>query len=432
MGIKFNLFEKLLSFKIRDLIIIFLRPTLARGVGILSIFAVNVLIARGFNAFDAGIFFLAFGLVTFLCIFGRIGIDMAIVRLIAQEESKGNSHRVGGIITKALAWSVGACFVLAFLLRFYDHVVPTHIFAKPALGPVLANMILCLPFVAIYSVVAKVFLAYGRSAASIFLFSGLTPLLFCAFLLSISYNSIPFSAFVYVVGTGISAIISLLLLTRLVGRWWRFSGFSSSILFTYSFPIWRGIMASQIMFYAPLFFLGIWVSAENIAMFTVAYRISILMQISSTIIISTSSRELAILSQQESKVAFKSMVENILIISMVVSIPILLGILFFSKQLLLVFGDHYASGTDILIILTFGSFFNNLANILQNSLIMSKGEREVANINIITAILAVLAYLALVPEFGIIGAGFVFLMSQLILVVWLCFFLLNPKSGSQN
>jgi O-antigen/teichoic acid export membrane protein len=117
---------------------------------------------------------------------------------------------------------------------------------------------------------------------------------------------------------------------------------------------------------------------------------------------------------------------------MVVSIPILLGILFFSKQLLLVFGDHYASGTDILIILTFGSFFNNLANILQNSLIMSKGEREVANINIITAILAVLAYLALVPEFGIIGAGFVFLMSQLILVVWLCFFLLNPKSGSQN
>lgn len=428
MDIKNSFYKNLLFSQILNLITISFPTALARAAGILAIFATNVLIARGFNSSDAGIFFLAFGLVTFLCTFGRVGIDMAIVRLIAQAESNLNFPRVREIITKALAWSVAICFVLAFLLRFLDDVVAIHIFGKPALGSVLANMILCLPFVAIYSVVAKVFLAYGKSAASIFLFSGLTPLLFCALLLSKSNASISFAALLYVVGTSISAIISLFFLTRLVGRWWRFSGFSSSILFDYGVPIWRGIIASQIIFLAPLFFLGIWVSAENIAMFTVAFRISILMLISSSIIIGISSRGLAILSKENSKLAFKSRVKDILIIAVVVSIPILLGILFFSKQLLLFFGDDYVSGTYILIILTLGSFFNNLANILQNSLIMSGEEREVAIVIIMTAFLAVLAYSAMVPGFGIVGAGFVFLMSQLTLVIWLSYLLLKPKA----
>ena len=202
-----------------NLITISMPPTLARGTGILSIFAVNVLIAREFNAFDAGIFFLAFGLVAFLCTFGRFGIDMAIVRLIAQEESKGNFRTVGEIIAKALLCSFAICLFLAFSLRFLDQAVATHIFGKPALGPVLTNMILCLPLVAIYSVVAKVYLAYGKSAASIFLFSGLTPLLFCALLLSIPNTSVPFAGLLYVIGTAIAAIIALLLLTCLVGKW---------------------------------------------------------------------------------------------------------------------------------------------------------------------------------------------------------------------
>jgi O-antigen/teichoic acid export membrane protein len=79
------------------------------GVGIkvlaaISIFMMNIVVARTLGAAEAGLFFLGFTLVTMAAAIGRVGLDQTIVRFIAAQQATDTIGMLHSVYRKSIIW----------------------------------------------------------------------------------------------------------------------------------------------------------------------------------------------------------------------------------------------------------------------------------------------------------------------------------------
>jgi O-antigen/teichoic acid export membrane protein len=104
--------------------------------------------------------------------------------------------------------------------------------------------------------------------------------------------------------------------------------------------------------------------------------------------------------------------------------PILILIIIFSSNILRFFGDDFTIGSNVLIILAIGQFFNVVTGSVGNLLMMSGHEREMRNIVALCAIVNLILNFILIPYWNIIGAAIScsFTLSiQNIIAVWVAY-----------
>lgn len=384
-----------------------------RIFGIICGYIFTLLVTRTLGAEAWGIFALCLVVLQISSVIGRLGMDTALLRFTAEYTAKGEIGTLKEIYKKALTLVVPFSIFVAILVYFLSPILSAKVFHKPYLTPYFKIISLAIvPFVLLWihseSIrgLKKIKQYMLLQQTGIFL---VALLLFLAGLLFIKTKFLPILSY------GVSIIIFAITSSYL---WRKYlihllatfttsppSPISYKSLLSVSIPMLLSSSLALIMGWTDTIMLGIFRTEEEVGIYNVALRVSMITSITLMAINTIAAPKfaefwgkkdingLAKVAQQSTKLIFWT------------SFPILLLFLIFPKSILGIFGDEFKAGAVALMILTAGQFVNAAAGSVGYILQMTGKQKFHQNIILIGALLNVLLNWLLIPIYGIVGAA---------------------------
>lgn len=391
---------------IKDSFLAFLLRLCVALAGFLTTF----LIARILPAAEAGIYFLGIAVLTICVTFTSFGFKTTFVRYVAAFDAEKNDFIVRGIVLFGASIATSFSVIFSVILYFFSELIAEVIFKKDEFSTILKVCALILPFLCIHRVISYAMLGLRRTNLSILYEKFLTAILFI--LIIITIRSITLFEFTPLNLFYIFFISTIITFFTTIFVWLHINNFSFSVnfsqsrnIFMSSVPVWiSSIMAISVEWGAQIIS-GVYVDSYKLASFAISQKISSIMLLSLVAINLVSAPRFAASFKKNRLYELK---ETSLFCSRMlffIAIPLILFMLFFSKNLLGLFGSEYTQDVNILRILLIGQFINVLTGSVGFLLNMTGHETDMRNIIIISGILSLILALSLIPIYGILGAA---------------------------
>jgi len=398
-------------------------------LGIICGYIFTLLVTRTLGAESWGIFSLCLVVLQIASVIGRLGMDTALLRFTAEYAAKGEIGILKEIYKKALILVVPFSIFVAVSVYFLSPILSAKAFHKPYLTPYFKIISLAIvPFVLLWihsegirglkkikeSQLLQQTAVFG--AAIIFFGAGL----FCVrsdFLPLISYSM---SILVF-------SVVSILLWCKYLASFLSPSVLSSSFstfntasafyipscksLLSVSVPMLLSNSLMLVMSWADIVMLGIFRSAQEVGIYNVVLRISILASISLVAINTIAAPKFAELWGKRNVKALVRVAQQSTRLMFWISFPVLFLFLFFPKFILGMFGEDFKIGAMALMILTVGQFVNVVAGSVGYVLMMTGYQQFHQKIILIGTLCNVFLNYILIPRYGIVGAAIASAMS---------------------
>ena len=360
---------------------------LIRGVGALTSLLMSWVIARYYGAEQAGLFFLALAVVTFLGTIARAGVDISIVRFIGAAEGNKHGTRISSVINKALSLTIPLTVIVSSVIIAAGDVVATHVFEKPSLGPFISAMGLALPGITLLTVYGMGLQGLHKTVSSVITLKIAGPLLFIAMIFQLfevegKYLPTLYAAAMFTAGLVGAGLFRALRPVNDDGDAISWRQFTNSTR-----PLWIGQIAQQIMLLSSQIICGVWLSSQDVALLTTAQRTAMLTPF---ILLAVNMVVAPKFSALHEAKKFDQL-ENL--------------IMAFSSQIMSAFGSDFAAAGVLLQIITLGQLVN-VATGSANMLLVSSGNEEALKSTYYTgAAVALVACVGLIPTYGVIGGA---------------------------
>lgn len=373
-------------------------------------YATQIMLARMYGPAQLGLYVLGTTLIQVSVIFAQLGMNYGVVRYVAHYRAEGETARVRGTIIMALRVSLILSLVLATLMFFSAGFLANTVFNEPLLESVFRILSISLPFFAVMSIALWATQGFQTMKYETYIQLIQRPLL--NFVLIVAFYflgaQILGAATAFVVSVIVGAISALYGLRRLFPEIFDRSirpEFDPRRLFGVSLPM---TVASSTQYLHPWItatLLGIFASASAVGIFTVAVRTAILLtlifeafaMIFSPVVSGLYSRgrleDLGSLYQEISRWIF------------IGSIALFLVLVVLSADMMAVFGSEFVSGQIVLIVVAVANLFKASAGPATNVLAMTDNQNIVLSATLCSTFASAAVALALVPGFGILGAG---------------------------
>ena len=359
---------------------------------------------------QAGLFFLAHTVLTVLSVLFRFGLEDLVLREFSKKPDGARPQGffiaslvsvfiVTSIVSILLMWTAGAWVELAF--------------GKPGLLIVVPYILWSLPFMASLFLFSGMFQGSSRyvlaticqNFGSQFLFVVIVGAAWLANpeLVSVKFVSIAFT----------TSVCILVLLVSVI--WWRdadqvpFQQIPAYICndellsFARRFSVIKGVQV--LVAWSGVLFCGMFVSAQEVAVFSLALRIATLMavilMISNMLMIPVYAR----LWHTRSLTELKVVAQRATRLSILVAFPLFLGVFIYAEPVMSLFGPGFVGGADLLRILVFGQFINVATGAVMYLLTMSGHELELTTLTVHTGGLGLGVGFVLTWMFGVYGAA---------------------------
>ena len=192
------------------------------------------------------------------------------------------------------------------------------------------------------------------------------------------------------------------------------SKFNNDLL-KYSIPLMLVSILQVLMHWMDILMLGYFTDTTTVGLYHPAARTAGLLQ---ALLLSFLSIYAPTISELDSKKKYKKMERIYKLVTRLLltfSIPISIILILFPTKVLLIFGPEYMAGSTVLILLTFGAFFQTIFGPAGPLLSMS-GYTNIVFINsLIAFVLNFILNIILIPRFGLVGAALSTLISMLLL-----------------
>jgi O-antigen/teichoic acid export membrane protein len=180
--------------------------------------------------------------------------------------------------------------------------------------------------------------------------------------------------------------------------------------------------------YSNVIMLGILTDEAQVGIYNIAYKIG---SIGFLIIVTISTivtPKMASLYGHGNLADFKKLTHNATRLIAVLSTPIVLILIIFSKIILSFWGPEVVAGSTTLVIVSIGVLFSAMAGNVDQILNMTNNQNILRNITLISFFINLgLSYL-LIPLYGIEGAAFSSLLTNILINV-LCLYYIKKKLG---
>jgi len=403
-----------------------------RIIGIIAGYIFTLLITRGYGAEAMGIFALSFTLLQIASVISRLGMDTALLRFVAEYSSQGKWEVVKDVYKKAIKLVIPFSVLLSVLVFFLSPYIAEYVFKKPHLTPYFQiASIGIVPFVLLYihteslRGLKKIKEYMFLQQAGIFIIAsiilGALTLYMSSLQTSINLNKLPIA--VYIFSVFVLSIIAYFIWKKYTKKEHSQSeqklpaqkGLSYSYILSVSVPMLFSSSLALIMGWTDTIMLGMFRTEEEVGIYNVALRVSMITSITLMAINTIAApkfaefwgkgdiERLAKIAQQSTKLIFWT------------SFPILLIFLIFPKQILGIFGEEFKAGAIALMILTVGQFVNAAAGSVGYILQMTGHQKFHQNIVLVGALLNIILNYLLIPIYGIIGAA---IASAISVIFW--------------
>jgi O-antigen/teichoic acid export membrane protein len=399
---------------------------IVRVVGALAGFLMTFVITRSLSVEESGLFFLGFAICSAVGMLCTLGLPDAFIRFVGGYHAQANWGVIKGVFDKGLKAVLTTSIVVALVIFVSRAYISNILFNKPQFESVLMVMAFAIPFFAVYQLVSFAFQGLHKPVVSIFLQNisnqalvVITLLIASAFMMDLTANllSIIFSCAAF-----ITVVIALI-------KW--FSNKKLAVVADYSKtselatsakPLFLIMLMGMLVQYSGQIISGVYLSANNVAYFSVAQRISMLTSfvlIAVNLVAAPRFAASVKLGNTEELRSTSLLCSRIMII---MATPVVVFMFFFAKFLMGLFGEEYIQSAHLLQILIVGQFINVITGSVGYLLNMSGHEKDMRNVVFFSGPLALGLGLLLTPIYGSTGAAIataIALASQNLLAVYM-------------
>lgn len=376
-----------------------------RIVGAAIGYIFTIYITNKFGSDFYGLLALSFSFFLIISVFGRLGLDVNIVRYFSQKKNENETL----LFYKSIFISFLVSCFFSLVIFFLKDLIVNHLYKdkKPELLNYLPWILLSIPFWNIALVCSSYLRAKKLNSyfafinyPSRFFFS----LLFIILLINIfgnDYNYVFIGHFIAVLFT---AILSIFLCVRKLNHKNLKSQISTYFFLKDSFPMFLsssilillGLIDTQVM--------GIYETNTNIGIYSVCLKLASLTTFSLQAINSILAPKIS-KSFNEGGDKYKDLIRFSTQLNFLISTILVTIILLFQNYLLSLFGDEFIKGSLILIIFCIGQIINSFSGSVGVILQMLGKQKVYQNFVIVALMINVVLTFILTPTYGGVGAA---------------------------
>lgn len=368
--------------------------------------AAHFLGAEAWGAFSLGL-----GVLTIAAIISTLGLDIGLLRLIAEAAGKNEDHTIREVYKKAAIIAVPASILVAAIIWLNVDFLATNLFKKPELKNVFILAAISVIPATIININSQSIRGFKLVPQFVFLnFVGrfLFALAFLPLAIMLFRNSGLELTISYLMGLGVLMILSYYWVIKRVNK---VEGKQATNNYTYksmlafSLPL---MMASSLMFikgWVDTFMLGIFMETSDVGVYNVALKLATVISIPLTAVNIIAAPKFA---EEYGRRDFDKLGKIALQSSRMIfmmSFPVLIIYLIIPSWLLGLFGSEFEIGSTTFILLAIGYFVNAISGSVGYFLQMTGSQVAFQNISLISVLLGIGLNFFLIPQLGMEGAG---------------------------
>jgi O-antigen/teichoic acid export membrane protein len=378
-----------------------------RVLGAGLIFCFNFLLARTLGAEGAGVYFLSLTVTTIATVFGRMGLDNALLRFTAANAAVDDWGAVKGVYSKGMRLALAASTASAVAMFAAAPLLADMVFRKPELTGPMRWMALAVVPMSLLILHAEMLKGLKRIRDSMLVYGVGVPTLSLLGLYFLGGDwGINGAVWAYTIAAVLTASLGIRLWRSAVPQLRNIAGhFEGRELLRSSMPLFWVASLNMLINWTATFALGIWGTNEDVGVFSIASRTAMLTSFILLAVNSISAPKLAALYKKNEVEAIESLARNTAKLVILMASPLLLIFLLFPEWVMRIFGTGFAGGAALLSILAVGQFVNVATGSVGYILMMSGNEHLMRNIMTSGAVMAILLNITLVPSAGTLGAA---------------------------
>ena len=385
-----------------------------RLLGIALTYTFMLLVTRKLGASAWGVFTLSLTLLQITSVISRLGLDTALLRFIAQFNAQGKGRTSYIIYKKSLKLVIPFSIFLSIFVYYLSPFIAEKVFKKEHLTQYfqLASLgILPLTLLLINSESLRSL----KKIKEYSLFQNALPFFIAILLLLVFFKRGAEEEDVlisYLCGILFAFLLSYAILKRELSR---LSGEPEdipmrSILYV-SLPMFMSSSLFMIMSWTDTIMLGMFRTEEEVGIYNVAVRLSMITSFTLVAVNSIVAPKFAEFWGKGDIESLKKIAQQSTKLIFWTSAPILALYLLFPSLFMGLFGEEFKKGTLALVILTIGQFVNAACGSVGLLLSMTKYYNVGFIVMVLTTLLNIFANLYLIQLFGFIGASIASAMS---------------------
>ncbi|RKX58726.1 MAG: hypothetical protein DRP29_06015, partial [Thermodesulfobacteriota bacterium] len=390
-----------------------------RILGMIVGYAFTLIVTRNLGASAWGIFALSFTVLQITSVIGKLGLDTALLRFIAQYNVQGKVKTAKYIYLKSIMVIVPLSLFLSVSFYYLSPLVAERVFGKLHLAPYFKLMSFALiPFVWL-SINSESLRAFKKIKEYTSL-QNLLPFL-CAFIFfSISFyilniKNIKAVVFAYIFGISVSFLFSFLLLNKeFSSRNGELEEVSLKQILSVSIPMLLSSSLFMVMSWTDTIMLGMWRPEEEVGIYNVAVRLSMITSFTLGAINSIAAPKFAEFWGKRNLEGLKRIAQQSTKLIFWTSAPVLALYLIFPGEFMGLFGYEFRKGASALVFLTIGQFVNAACGSVGYILQMTEKHKIFQNILLIATLINLILNIFLIPKYGLNGGAFSNMVSMII------------------
>jgi O-antigen/teichoic acid export membrane protein len=384
-----------------------------RLVTVVAGFLVNALIARMLPAAEVGAYFLLLSLVTAGSIIASFGMQVTVVRLVAQAIARGLSGVARATVEAVLGLGFVGSIIVAFMIGFGGDIIALGIFNSPIMADTVWYASFWLIVLVILTLLAEAFRGFHDFRyATIFSNNTstnvLTAVLLAIFFMMHEKNNLHQILMVAIVSCVISIMIAGAIMTKKLGTLGAKEKLPVMSIIKDSLPLMLSSVSIYLLTQADLWIIGMFLSGQDVAAYGAAMRLGQLVYmpllISNTLLppFIAEMYSLGKIKELETVIRVTSTLSAITAAVMLV-VFIVAG----RDMLALAYGDYYRKSYLLLILLSAGQFVNVWSGSGMITLMHTGNQRAVFTISLVFGSLIVIGSLLVVKHYGVSGVALV-------------------------
>lgn len=374
-------------------------------------FGLTVVLGRMLGAEPAGVYFLALTTVSVAALIGRVGLDNAVLRLVAANAAAGNWADVAKGYRTTLAIGLICSCLIAGALYVGSGFLADTVFSDAELAPALQMMAIAVVPLSLSVLVSKALLGLSRVRDSILVLSVLpTGIALGATWILASRWGVNGAIAAYAIALSLALAYGWLVWRGALVERSAVAGGRNAVtptrqLLKSGMPLLVGDVLYLVMQAAGTLMLGIWASNVDVSQYAVAWRTAMLVSFAPLAVSTIVQPKFAQLYARGDMESLAKTTYNAVLLMVACSAPVLIVLLAAPELVMGVFGGDFSSGAATLQILAVSQFINIAMGSVGMLLVMSGQERQFRNILIASAVVVVALNAVLIPAYGAVGAA---------------------------
>jgi len=419
MDLKSNSFNKIISSSGINFVF--------RMFGLGSSFITTILITRFFGIETFGNYSLVFAIAQIVALLFTLGIPNTLIKIIGNNNF--NFLQAKKLLIKGLKASVAFSIIPILFFYFGADFFSIKVFNNIQLRNYFVLVALTIPLFIVHEIMLYFFIATKNFMKyNVFMFVIPNVLLLLFIFLFHYYNQENHYTFLaFAIAIFITVVFEAFSIFELKPQKEVLSISTLGLLKTASPLLFSGLFL-YLLNYTNVIILGIMTNETQVGIYNIAYKIG---SVGFLIIVSVSTiitPKMAELYGNGNISQLKKLTHNATRLIAVLSIPIVLVLVVFSKFILSFWDDEVVAGSTTLIIVSIGDLFSAMAGNVDQILNMTNNQNILRNITIFSFFVNLILSYVLIPSYGIEGAAIASLVTNILINI-LCLYYIKKKLG---